>query len=190
MQNTKIKEETEFIINCLNNVLNSYNQNKIHGLTELENYTIYEDMNDEKIAIILNNYLFNCENYEIFKTNNGELQNYEKAACLAIAIKENPCFEMTDKLGIINYSILNSIFAIDVALKLCEPDLINDNILDINSTINSNDMLSYSKQLLVNILEQKYVYPSDISENIKLEIDLINNFFRIKNFQKIKKINY
>lgn len=190
MQDTKIKEETEFVINCLNNVLNNYKKNRYNFFIKLDNYNIYEYVDSEKIDLILEDYLINCENCKFFKTSNEDLQNYEKAACLTIAIKENPCFEMTDKWGIVNYSILNNIFAIDIALKLCEPYFLDDNMLDINSVINNNDILSYSKQLLVNILEQKYVHPLDISENIKLEIDLINNFSNGLQNEKIKKINY
>lgn len=190
MQDTKIKEEIEFVINCLNNVLNNYKKNKHNFFIKLDNYNIYEYVDSEKIGLILEDYLINCDNCKCFNAGNNDLQNYEKAACLAIAIKENPCFEMTDKWGIVNYSILNSMFAIDIALKLCEPDFLDDNMLDINSVINNNDILSYSKKLLVNILEQKYVHPLDISENIKLEIDLINKFFRMKKLQKLKKINY
>lgn len=185
MQKINEREEVESIVGCLNSVLENFKKNGFKNLMNFEFYDIYVDTSTEKLDIILEEYFIKRDDYQFFQTNNQNLKNYEKAACLAIAIKENPCFKMTDKLGIINYSILNSVFAIETALKFCESDL----LFDINSEINEHDILIYSKQLLINILEQKYVYPIDISDNIKLEIDLINNFFNIKKIQKVKKNN-
>lgn len=122
----------------------------------------------------------------IFRKNNKDLDDYEKSACLAIAIKNNPFFIVTDKIGFTKHTILNSSFAIDVALTYC----INDQNIIIDELFNEYEDLDYSKKLLINIIEHKEVFPNDLSNSLNLEVDLIKDAFNYnKKYTKIKNKN-
>lgn len=166
MQEIKNKKIYENLYNSYNEVLKNY-----------ENQ--YRNSNDYSLCInnskenFYNTLLDYEQNANFFKNNIDELDIYEKLASIIIAIKYNPCIIIKNKIGIINYTFVNSSFAIDVALKTYEKEL--EEICNIEE-IFENEHLSYTKELLIDIIESKNIEAQDILDSLKLEIDLIRNY--------------
>ena len=166
MQEIKNKKLYKNLYSSYNEILNNYeNQYK-----SLKGYFFYINNTKENFYNILLDFE---QNAKVFKNNINELDIYEKLASIIIAIKYNPCIIIKNKIGIINYTFLNSSFAIDVALKTYEKEL--EEICNIEE-IFENEHLSYTKELLIDIIESKNIEAQDILGSLKLEIDLIRNY--------------
>lgn len=114
----------------------------------------------------------------------SELEVYEKAACLAIAIKNNIFYAISycSKSSIDTY--INSLFAINVALKFCESSL-DVKFFNKFTEYDLAYYFQYVTLLLVDVLECKNVDASIISGNIKKQLDWMINISK----QKIKYLN-
>lgn len=179
-----IHDEINVIEKCFKTVVLKYQKKLVTN--NLKNYLMYIDDSKINLTNLLQDYIIKCKEFVVGKT--LTLQPYEKAACLAIAIKNNPCFIVTDTLGFINDTKLNSFFAVDVALKFCEINLIGAENKVFDKLFEEYEELSYSKQLLVDILEHRDVYPSDISNSFKLQSDLLIDMSNLKKVKIKKKI--
>lgn len=166
MQEIKNKKIYENLFNSYNEVLKNYEQKYV---SSKEYYLCINNTKDNFYNILLD---FE-QNAYFFKDNSEELDIYEKMASIIIAIKYNPCIIIKNKIGIINYTFVNSSFAIDVALKTYEKDL--EEICNIEE-IFENEYLNYTKELLIDIIELKNIEAQDILDSLKLEIDLIRNY--------------
>lgn len=132
----------------------------------------------------LNNLFVDYENECHKFPKKSELEIYEKAACLAIAIKNNILYAISDCFQSNIDTYINSLFAINVALKFCESSL----DVELFNKFNEYDLSYYFRYitiLLVNILECKNVDASIISVNIKKQIDWMTNISK----QKIKYLS-
>lgn len=146
----------------------------------LEEYSIYVNDYDGLLRSLFQSYESECAQFP----STSELKLHEKAACLAIAIKRNPYFFVKNHLGFNKYTYINSLFAVDVALKFCELNLpfeLQKNF----EQLSLNSDLQYTKVLLAKILEYKNVRAINISDNIKMEVDLLLSVLKSKS--NIKK---
>ncbi len=138
-------------------------------------YSVYVNDYDGMLLSLFESYENECAQFPSLL----ELELHEKAACLAIAIKKNPYFFVKNNLGFNEYTYINSLFAIDVALKFCEHSLsfgFENNF----EQLSLNGDIQYTKELLARILEHKNVMAINISDNIKMEVDLLLAIFENK----------
>lgn len=175
------KDELDIISTCFKKIVNGYENICLDYKINLGSYLLYIDDSNAYLKILLNDYISECQ---YILLTNSKLENYEKAACLAIAIRNNPCFNLVDNNGIVHYKFSNSNFAIDVALSFCENNILKDNNIIFNHIFSEFEELAYSKYLLADILESNFVYPDDIINNFKLQLELIKNVINYKNKRK------
>lgn len=168
-------EELNIIEFCFKSQSNDYQKLLEQQPICLSGYSIYVNDYDGSLRSLIQSYESECAQFpSVF-----ELKLHEKAACLAIAIKKNPYFFVKNHLGFNEYTYINSLFAVDVALKFCERNLpfelqTNFEQLCLNSEV------QYTKELLAKILEYKNVMAINISDNIKMEVDLLLSVLKSK----------
>lgn len=166
-------QELETIEYCFKEVAKNYQD----GLCEYANQNrcllLSADLS-RTLENLLIDYQSECQKFP----NNGELKIHEKAACLAMAIKNNIFYAISDQSQINIDTSINVSFAIDVALKFCE------NSLQVKLFDNFNEdmynYIQYTILLLVDILECKNVQASIISDNMKKQIDLLVGISKCK----------
>ena len=176
------QNELNLISTCFKDVASRYEKIYDDG-KNLDYLSLHIDDSNHYLKHLLKDYISECQSMSA--NNFKELEIYEKASCLAVAIRNNPCFNLVDKFGFVHHKYFYSNFAVDVALKFCEMYL--DSNITFNSVFIDFKELVYSKELLADILDENYVYPYDISHNFKLELDLILKAIKYKkNKNKIK----
>ncbi len=174
-------EELEIIASCFDKQFKNYQQKLTKINFRLDEYYIL--VGDYKVVIpkLLKSYVDECHKFPSAL----ELKIYEKAACLAMAIKNNHYFIVTDQFGFLNYTYINSLFAIDMALNFCEHSL-PFNYRNNLEQLKLSSEIQYTRGLLADILEHKNVTAKDISNNIKQEVDLFISLLQSKVNKKSK----
>lgn len=170
-----MSEELDLIEFCFKKKSTDYQKILEQQKICLAEYSIYANDYADSLLLLFQSYENECAQFP----STSELKLHEKAACLAIAIKKNPYFFVQNQLGFNEYTYINSLFAVDVALKFCEYNLpfeFQNNFEQLS--LNSN--VQYTKQLLAKILEYKNVRAINISDNIKMEVDLFVSLLKSK----------
>ena len=85
------------------------------------------------------------------------------------------------------FDTINNDFAVDVALKFCEREINTWQDKNFDDIFNEYSELSYSKELLSNILSYDNVNPCDISENFKIQVNLLTKIIKFKKIEKSLK---
>ena len=168
-----ISDELNTINDCFFIVIDNYKNIKKLGKNKRIKKSYFSNL--EKTLI---NYVEECKNFPY----SIKLKNYEKAACRAVAIRNNPIFDVSN-----SFDTINNDFAVDVALKFCEREINTWQDKNFDDIFNEYSELSYSKELLSNILSYDNVNPCDISENFKIQVNLLTKIIKFKKIEKSLK---
>ena len=168
-------KELETIEYCFKEVAKNYWSELNEYVTQNKCLLLVADLSKTLNNLFID-YTNECQKF----LTNSELKVYEKAACLAMAIKNNTFYAISDQSKITIDASINVLFAIDVALKFCENSL-QIKFFD-NFSEDVDNYVQYTILLLVDILECRNAQANIISDSIKRQIELLTN---ISN-QKVK----
>lgn len=168
-------KELETIEYCFKEVAKNY-WDELNEYIIKNKYLLLVSNLSKTLKNLFIDYTNECQNF----LTTEELKIYEKAACLAMAIKNNTFYAISNQSEIIIDTSINASFAIDVALKFCENSLQVELFSNLNQDV--IDYVQYTICLLVDILEYKNVQTYIISDSIKKQIELLANISK----QKIK----
>lgn len=166
-------KELETIEYCFKEVAKNY-QDRLYDYTNQNKCLLLVADLHKTLKNLLVDYQDECQKFPT----NDELKIYEKAACLAMSIKNNVFYAVSDQFNINIDTSINIEFAIDVALKFCENSLQIKLFDDFSEEMYS--YVQYTILLLVDILECKNAQASIISESMKKQLDLLTCISKLK----------